>query len=253
MKLFDALQLKDKEMICFVGAGGKSSLMLELARECAGKGARVLVTTSTKMFDWQLKSCSSKIILQSDPKELLTALKKSLSSINLIAAGGELTVDKKVTGLSQECLNLIYRSDLFDYVLVEADGARGKPLKAPAGNEPVLPSLATTVLPVVGIDILGCPLTEEYVHRHHLVAEITGPGAGTTVTEATVLAIVRRYAYLTGKISAGIQLVPVLNKADHEEMKITAGKLARHLLSPAIKKVLITSAHLPNPVWEVIA
>ncbi|PHJ39367.1 hypothetical protein P378_04185 [Desulforamulus profundi] len=61
MKLINALTLKNKEMICFVGAGGKSGLLSLLARECAVTGARVLVTTSTKMYYRQLKDCSLRL------------------------------------------------------------------------------------------------------------------------------------------------------------------------------------------------
>ncbi len=54
---------------------------------------------------------------------------------------------------------------LADYVLVEADGSRGRSLKAFGPDEPQVPSVTTTIVQVAGADVLGQPLREEYVHR----------------------------------------------------------------------------------------
>lgn len=251
MKLINALTLKNKEMICFVGAGGKSGLLSLLARECAVTGARVLVTTSTKMYYRQLKDCSPQVVLEKE-EDLLDKLVKLCSKTNLLAAGKGISGEQKVDGLSKECLDQIYRSGLFDYVLVEADGSRGKSMKAPAEHEPVLPSLATTVLPVVGMDILGCPLTEEFVHRPHLVARVAGQNTGEPVTETTVVKVFRHYELIAKQASPGICWVPVLNKMDCLEERKKARELAMQLLNPTTPRVLLTSALSHNPVLEVI-
>ena len=62
MKLCAALELKNGEMVCFVGAGGKTGLMLRLASECASGDRRVLVTTSTRMFVRQLQDCDELVL-----------------------------------------------------------------------------------------------------------------------------------------------------------------------------------------------
>ncbi len=71
-----------------------------------------------------------------------------------LGGGGGRRVDGggQVVGLGREALDAIHGAGLFDSILVEADGARGKPLKAPAPHEPVLPSRADCVVAVVGAE-----------------------------------------------------------------------------------------------------
>jgi len=251
MDLMDALGLGGREMVCFVGAGGKSTLLLRLASEYACNGGRVLVTTSAKMFDRQLRGMGQ-LFLEPDGKELFKKLKTALLNSNILAAGSSLTDDHKITGLSKDSLDFLFGRKLFDSILVEADGARGKSLKAPAGHEPVLPPACTTVIPVVGIDILGRPLTEEFVHRHQLAAQITGQDIGSVITGETVCKIITRYRVLAEQAAGSIKIVPVINKADSQNMVKLAGKLASRMLSAKIKRVLVTSALKADPVWEVV-
>lgn len=245
------MQLKEKEMVCLVGAGGKTGLMLNLASECSARGGRVLVTTTTKMFRTQFVNCG-RLILAQDAEELLTRLGKSPSGACVIGAATALTEENKVLGLSKENLNLIFESRMFDCILVEADGARGKPFKAPGVNEPVVPSLTTCILSVTGADVLGCPLTEKHVHRSNIAAEIAGQEIGSLVTGETVLRVVQRYALLAKKMSPSIKFIPVVNKADSAELQKIARKIALHML-PEFGRVLITSTLLPDPVREVVA
>lgn len=251
MRMKEALELQPRAMIGFVGAGGKSSLMQRLAMELAECGARVLVTTSTKMFAEQLKFLAEPV-LEENPDQLLGRLKALSPGTSMATAGAGLTADGKITGLSPDFLNDLFRTNLFDYILVEADGSRGKPLKAPAPGEPVLPSLCTTVLPVVGLDALGCSLTEEAVHRHHLVAHLAGQEVGSTVTVETMGAVVHRYTRLAGAFCQGSKVIPLMNKAEHEQHLTEAVRLARKILTPPVKRVLVTSARCSQPVQEVV-
>ena len=54
---------------------------------------------------------------------------------------------------------------LADCVLVEADGARSRSLKAPADHEPVIPEFTTLTIVVVGLDVLDQRLDSESVHQ----------------------------------------------------------------------------------------
>lgn len=251
MELMDALGLTGKEMVCFMGAGGKSSLMQKLAPEHVRNGRRVLVTTSARMFARQLRELGE-LILEPDCHKLLRELESSLLENDLLAAGSGLTDNDKVTGLSKDCLDFLFSRNLFDSILVEADGSRGKSFKAPAEHEPVLPPSCTTVIPVVGIDILGRPLTEEFVHRHDLVSQIARQDIGSEVTGETVLKVIRYYRVLAEKVSGSISIVPVINKADSEDMAGLAKELAFRMFSGNIRRVLVTSAVRPDPVREVV-
>jgi len=50
-------------------------------------------------------------------------------------------------------------------VLVEADGAAGRPLKAWAAWEPVIPGQTCLLVVMAGASGLGRPLTPAWVHR----------------------------------------------------------------------------------------
>ncbi len=56
MLISKALNLKERAFISLVGAGGKSTLFNRLAEELALKNKRMILTTTTKMFSWQLTS-----------------------------------------------------------------------------------------------------------------------------------------------------------------------------------------------------
>lgn len=237
MQLIPVLPLGKKEMICFVGAGGKSSLMLRLAKEYANKGKKVLITTSTKMYTWQLTNCSP-LILEQDKEQLKKRLVNQLNENNILAAG-QYTKNQKVIGLSKETLDNLHQTRLFDYILVEADGARGKSIKVPTAREPVVPHYCTTVMIVIGADAIGCSLTEAHVHHPHLVCQVTGQQNGEIITATTIARIVQHYIQLIAEINRNIKIIPVLNKAD----SISAKKLivlANNLLSDKISRVLIT-------------
>ncbi len=249
MKLYEAMELKKNELVCFVGAGGKTGLMHQLLGECAQQGGRVLVTTSTKMFKLQLTDCC-RLYLEQDEDKLRRKLIDASASERVLAAAEGL-IANKVIGLSREALDRLYISGMFDFILVEADGARGRALKAPASFEPQVPERTTCVAVIVGVDVLGKPLTEEYVHRHHIAAELAKQKVGTPVTAETILSVFKYYRHLLNQLSSGMRVIPVLNKADDQYSQHKAKNIARVLL-PEMGRVLITSTFLQKPVREVL-
>ena len=72
MLISEALDLKEKAFISLVGAGGKSALFNRLAEELLLKNKRIILTTTTKMFAWQLASFMKKGKLVEDHDEETT-------------------------------------------------------------------------------------------------------------------------------------------------------------------------------------
>jgi len=131
MELYEALQLTDRGMVALVGGGGKTSLMHKLAAECAQRGKRALVTTSTKMFVSQLASYG-RLIIEQQIDSLLQEMKRVLTECNIVAAASDIIKGiNKAVGFTGDTLDKIFRTGLFDFILVEADGARRLPLKVP--------------------------------------------------------------------------------------------------------------------------
>ncbi len=154
-----------------IGAGGKSTLLRKLAEELsAGAGARVVVATSTKMYvpDW----CP--VLLDAGLGEVEAAL----ASNPLVCVG---TIHAPSGKLDAPQLAFEELARLADYVIVEADGAKGLPLKAHASHEPVIPACASRVVCVAGIDGVGRPISQA-CHRPEVFAQLAGLTPDDAVT-----------------------------------------------------------------------
>ena len=96
-------------------------------------------------------------------------LRKALAAHPIVCAAGRSPTGKLVDcGLPYETL-----ADLADFVLVEADGSRRRPLKAHALHEPVIPPCTRQVICVVGLSGLHRPVSE-VVHRPELFCPLVG-------------------------------------------------------------------------------
>ena len=165
--LIERLGLREREFAAFVGAGGKSTVMLALAGELAEAGKRVVVTTTTKMGHGQIHGLPA-VCRDPDVEALSEAV--AFNSPVALATGGD---DHKVTGPPPEVLDGLYQAVPLDYLLVEADGARGRSLKVPAAHEPVIPAEATMVVVLMGVDAVGGRICD-VAHRPEQTAALTG-------------------------------------------------------------------------------
>jgi molybdenum cofactor cytidylyltransferase len=73
---------------------------------------------------------------------------------------------------------------------IEADGARGRWLKAPAEHEPVVPPWVDVVVPVTGLKAIGEPLDEGVAHRAERLAALLNMRPGERLTPAHLAALV---------------------------------------------------------------
>lgn len=141
MELAKALDVR-KGVTAIIGAGGKTTLLLALARELA-QAARVIVTTTTHIYPPDGFPC----LLQPGEAEIAAALEKQPC-----VCVGKPAKEGKITAADVPVRTL---AELADYVLVEADGAHGRPAKAHADYEPVVPPEANQTILVFGLSALG--------------------------------------------------------------------------------------------------
>lgn len=80
-------------------------------------------------------------------------------------------------------------AEQFDYILVEADGAARRPLKAHAPHEPVIPTEANQTICVVGASGFGRPIAAaaHRPERYALLAGVPEAAEATPEAEARVL------------------------------------------------------------------
>ena len=85
MKFFEALDidLTRNELICFVGAGGKTTSLFRLARELKRCGKSVLVTTTTAIYCPDEGDCDE--VITGIPPEQGTGRKTS--GVSIVAHG----------------------------------------------------------------------------------------------------------------------------------------------------------------------
>lgn len=233
-----ALGLGERELVAFVGGGGKTSALLRLARELSGAGHGVVVTTTTKVYREQF-AVLGELVVEDTYRSLLGGLRRALAAGKVAAAGREIAPAGKLAGLPPEWVDELWRDGVAGYLLVEADGSKGRSLKAPAEHEPVIPTAATLVVPVVGVDVLGRPLTAEFVHRPELVARIAGAAPGSPVTAEVAGRVVTHPAGLGKGAPPGARLVPLLNKAQGPAGQQAARELAEVLLAAGIERVAL--------------
>lgn len=165
MKLSEALLLPDRGTLSLVGGGGKSTLMLRLARELAADGRRAVVTTTTHISRAQGETAGP-LLDGGDGADLGRAL-EACPVVCIAAPCG--AADK--LGPPPDAL-LTAAGTLAHWVLAEADGARRLPVKAPADHEPVLLP-GGLVCAVAGLSALGRPLAR-VCHRPGLAADLLG-------------------------------------------------------------------------------
>jgi molybdenum cofactor cytidylyltransferase len=134
------------EVVALVGAGGKTTAMYRLAHELAALGWRV-VTTTTTMIRPPTSQQTEETILEADLTLLLQKVERALESHHHITVATRQKQDEKgkLVGIQPELVGKLAAVPSIDALIVEADGARGRSLKAPAPYEPPVPP-ATSIL-----------------------------------------------------------------------------------------------------------
>ena len=251
MTLTDAFSIKEREVISLVGAGGKTSLMFALGNELSAKRKGTLLTTTTKIWE-PAPSPSFALFLSEQISEMKKWVLKNLGQYPYLVIARKKLDDGKLQGIlpewSEELLSLADVSS----IIVEADGAAGRSLKAPREGEPVLPKNTTLLVPVVGIDVLGRPLDEQYVFRSEIAARILNLAIGTTVTEEM---ITRLLAEIIKNRPEKARVIPFINKVDVPGGLEKARNLAQGLLvmaRPKIERITLGQAQHFRAVKEII-
>ncbi len=248
-RLFDEFDLRGGGVVSLVGAGGKTTLMFQLARELAAAGRSVLTTTTTKIFVPRPDQ-SPTLVIAKDLPALLGNLKCPPSGGSLVtAAASELPDKNKLAGYPPELIDALNETGFFEWILVEADGSRRLPLKAPGEHEPVIPQSSGRVIAVVGLEAVGNPLDEEHVFRASDYSRITGIPAGSPVTAESVVSVLLSPQGIFKDSPPRSRRVVFLNKADDVDRLLAGEAITRSLLARGTGKVhlVLTGSLLPEP------
>jgi probable selenium-dependent hydroxylase accessory protein YqeC len=238
MQLREALGVRDGEMVSLIGAGGKTTTLLQLAKELRDAGKKVLVTTTTKIFK-PSKPHVDRLFIVEDVDALLREATK-LDAPLIIGAGSKLDQDKLI-GLPPRWLDEIGTKKHFDAVLVEADGAASRLFKVPSEFEPVVPATTGLTIWIFSIKVLGKPLDANWVHRAETASVLSGTALNKPVTEELILELARHPEGALKGIPSASRKAAMINQADSPE-EIERGKqLGKALLQLEFDCVVINS------------
>ncbi|MFC1824264.1 selenium cofactor biosynthesis protein YqeC [Thermodesulfobacteriota bacterium] len=250
-RLTEALALGEREHIAFVGGGGKTTLMLALASELSMNRKTVVCSTTTKVRHREIEDLPCVLFKQSDP-DWKIRLHEGLEASGLIFLGEKLLEAGKAEGIQPGLADKLYKDEGFDYLLVEADGAAGRPLKAPADFEPVIPESVTRVVALVGLEALGQNAGEGIVFRVDLFQQLTGIKPGQKLTPAGIIKLIEHPNGLYKFSPSSAKKVAFLNKLDLLEDTMPAKELAELMLGDqklGIERVVIGS--LIHGVYDI--
>lgn len=241
--LIEALAIGAREHAALVGGGGKTTLMFALAEELTRNGKRVITSTTTKV--WHREALQyEKVLLVGEDADWKNKAREGLSREGTLFVGRSILDSGKVEGISSSLADEVYHDLNVHYLLVEADGSAGHPLKAPAEHEPVIPSSVTMVVAMMGLEAMSARLDEATAFRVEHVRNVTGLEPGGILTPSALAKVFFHPAGLFKGTPDSAKRVVLLNKADLIRDERNATELAESILkdpSKQIDRVILSS------------
>ncbi len=221
----------DDRMVAFVGAGGKTTAMFRLARELPPP---VIVTGTTHLGAWQASFADEHIVITS-PSDLI---KLTPRGVTLVTGPFE---ENRTIGLEHGEVFWLHEFCQANNIplLIEADGSRQMPFKAPAAHEPVIPPFVNLVVYVSGLSGLEKPL-EDSVFRPDIFANLSGLKAGQKVNPSALVHVLTHPEGGLKNIPGTARRVVLLNQADTPELGSIAWNISQSLM-PAFDAVITAS------------
>ena len=226
LTLAAALRLTGREHLALVGAGGKTRTLFTLARQMAP----ALVVTTTHLAVGEEARADAHWVWPPDISP--AAARQALQ--HLPAAGVHLITGPARAGRWTATPALAVVHDWARArgwpVLVEADGAAQRDLKAPAAHEPAWPPRVDGVLVLAHAGALGQPLDAARVHRAARFARLAEIPLGARLTVEAVARVLRHPQGPLRSKPPGAWARALL-RAEEPLAQARAGRLARALLA----------------------
>lgn len=243
--LTEALGLNAPALIAIVGGGGKTTLMYSLAKELRSAGKSVAAATTTRIMAPSPDTGAQMLFA----KDMATLGKADFSPETplKVLAGGINPETGKVIGIPPALCDDFFSARLADFLIVEADGSRRLPLKAPGPDEPVIPLRTTHFVAVAGLSALGKPLGE-VSFRPELVSVITGLDQDDQIDAETIAKLLTDPRGLSKNAPTDSARIIFLNQADTPELASVADKIVHSAMRPKIHwDRVIAASLLPSP------
>ena len=252
--LTKALGIQAKEVISLVGAGGKTTLMFRLAKELVFSGKRVVTTTTTKIFEPTLEETNF-LFIDPDEGKIRDFVRYHLDAYHHITVAQEKLGSGKLKGISPNLVKELSGLDEMEVIVVEADGAAGRPVKAPREGEPVIPFNTTLVVAILGVDGMEMELNEENVFQPERVSEMTGISTGEKMTDEGMAILMTHPEGIFKGAPSSARVVAFLNKVDILDGLKKGKSISKKIFEkrhPRIERIVLGQLKKDPPVAEVI-
>lgn len=236
MKLSDALRVQPGESIAFSGSGGKTNALIKLAQEI---DKPVIATTTTHFHKGQLGFADRIIPIN---KSTISHEMKGFEKSRIILIIGEEVENERISGVDPIQLKDLYQFTKRNGInlLIEADGSRQRPLKAPGEHEPVIPSFVDKAVVVAGLSAMGKSYSSEYVHRVEEYSKLSGLRIGDKITSEAICQVLNHQNGGLKGIPNNARKICLLNQADDGNLQAIGKRMAKSL-KPSFDSVIISS------------
>ena len=225
-------------LVSIVGGGGKSALLFGLGARLPG---RVILSTTTRLFSAQIAHAVTSTSL--DAPTLETTLADAPSGLLVV---GRVEGAKAIGVDPTQPARWLARDDV-RYVVVEADGSRMRPTKAPADHEPVLAAGTTHVVISCGIDALEGTIGD-VCHRPERVASLLDVALDRRLDAPALARLLVHRQGGSKHVADSMRTTVVLNKVENDLRRQRAQIVAEAALeAPHVDRVLYGALEGPQP------
>ena len=206
----EAFGIGTRSHVALVGGGGKSTLMHAIAGQVSGS---VVLTCTTKMGADQ--HMGRRVLVAPSDDEVVLAASGAREPVMVWSQ----IEGQKAIGVDPARCDAWF--ERVDHVIIEADGSRRRPFKAPAGYEPIVPSSTTVMISVIGADALGRVIADQ-CHRPLRVAALIGCRTDVRLEPGMAATVILHERGAAKAIPAGAELAVAINKVDDKNSALVA-------------------------------
>jgi probable selenium-dependent hydroxylase accessory protein YqeC len=234
-------------IVSCVGAGGKKTTMFRLAEAHNGR----VGLTATAHIEFFPKTLNATNYI-ADEQELFDVIVKDKESKKIAFAKPSERFGRRA-GVSQESIEKFKDQGKFDLLLVKADGARGRFIKAPAVHEPAIAKSTNTVIPILSAKVIGLPLSDEIAHRVDRICEVCRLEEGEVIK---TIHVARLLSSPLGSLknTEGTKVIPLINMVDDSQIEKMARDAARKALqlTDRFDSIVLAAMKKDDPIVDVI-
>jgi probable selenium-dependent hydroxylase accessory protein YqeC len=260
MDLKQALNVRPGELVAFIGAGSKTTIIWRLLRLLVVSGERAIFTTTTFTFEPR----GTPLLLSSDPEPadiarmliestflVLASARERVSAPKNMTSNSQLVHPIKLTGIDPRILNDLARRMPGVTWLVETDAVKRHKVATMTERQLSVPQATDRVVISADMEALGQPLDEPTVYRPELAAQLLQVAQSTPIT-STILANLVNYASWRLQNTQGkASMIALLSQQDQHPHP-QAEEVAERLLERELyQRVVLVSLSTADPVLRV--